>query len=383
MGARWPALAAAIGVFAMTTAAQALEPLSFRQIDGWQDDDLDAALVPFRMSCAAISRDDSFFSRPVQYGGTRELWLEVCKAASKAADARSFFETHFIPVRVADRSRPEGLFTGYYEPEAEGRRERAKGFSIPIYARPHDLVVFDEDAKRETGLDYGRVVDGRPRPYFTRREIENGALSGRGLEIVWLRDAADAFFMQIQGSGRIRLEDGAVLRLGFAGKSGHPYTSIGAILAERGLIPRAELSMQAIRRWMAANHSEARDLMWENESFVFFREMETQDATLGPSGAGRVPLTPERSLAVDRSIWMFGTPVWLDTAVPREAGGEARFRKLLIAQDTGSAIKGLARGDVFWGSGPGAAHSAGHMKSPGTMIVLLPKDLLAGLGLLP
>jgi membrane-bound lytic murein transglycosylase A len=182
--------------------------------------------------------------------------------------------------------------------------------------------------------------------------------------------------MQIQGSGRVRLSDGSLLRLAYAGKTGQPYTGIGGLLVARGAFTRDEMSMQATRAWMAKDEKAARELMWENKSFVFFREVDLGDPKLGPPGAQKVLLTPRRSLAVDRSLWMFGTPVWLDTMAPSGAKGQpVIFRHLMIAQDTGTAIKGYVRGDVFWGAGERAALTAGHMKSAGIMIVLLPKDL--------
>lgn len=225
-------------------------------------------------------------------------------------------------------------------------------------------------------------MDGKQAPYLTRRDIEEGALEGQGLEIVWLRDWADAFFIQVQGSGRVRLAEGGMLRLSYAAKSGHPYTGIGGLLVQRGVLSEEAMSMQAIRRWMSRNPRDARELMWENKSFVFFREIELEDPALGALGAQHVQLTPRRSLAIDRSLWMFGTPVWLDTHAPAEEGSRmVEFRHLLIAQDTGSAIRGLARGDVYWGFGAAAAALAGPMKSTGAMTVLLPVEVAGELGL--
>jgi membrane-bound lytic murein transglycosylase A len=248
---------------------------------------------------------------------------------------------------------------------------------VPLYAKPSDLVPFDPDTEHRLGLRYGRYQNGIPQPYFTRREIEEGALAGKGLEIVWLRSWADAFFMQVQGSGRIKLPDGKVMRLAYAAKSGQPYTAIGGILVKKGILAPAEMSMQAIRAWMERHPAEARDLMWQNLSFVFFREIDVEDPSEGPPGAQQVELTPGRSLAVDRDIWAFGTPLWIDTAVPANntQGAEKPFARLMIAQDTGSAIKGAVRGDIFFGSGVEAAHRAGHMKAGGRMIALLPKAL--------
>ena len=353
-----------------------LRPVRFAQLPGWADDDHGAALAAFRLSAQEILSQGAGFSRAVAHGGRREHWLEICRAAWAPQPARRFFESQFQPVRVEDDERPAGLFTGYYEPEALGSDERSAAFSVPLYARPSDLVSFTQEERAATALSFGRRIGGKPVSYLTRREIEEGALAGQGLELVWLKDWADAFFMQIQGSGRVRLPGGRAIRLGYAAKSGLPYTGIGTILAERGDIARDQLSMQSIRRWMAEHPREARSLMWENQSFVFFRELVLDDPELGALGAQHVQLTPQRSLAVDRDVWMFGTPIWLDTSVPAgEEGLMTRFRQLLVAQDTGSAIKGLARGDLYWGFGDEAARHAGPMKSPGTMTALLPRGL--------
>jgi membrane-bound lytic murein transglycosylase A len=374
----------AIASTVTATAQPILEPASFAAIPGWRDDDLAQALSAFRRSCSEIVSEGRAFERPVAYGGHRAAWLPLCNRASTAKDPRQFFEAEFQPFRVHDGARAEGLFTGYYEPEADGSRTPSPDFPVPIYARPADLVAFDSQTASRLGVAYGRIVDGKPRAYFTRREIEEGALKGRGLEIAWLRDWADAFFIHIQGSGRVRLADGSLVRLAFAGKTGQPYTGIGGLLVERGAFTREEMSMQATRAWMKRDEAAARALMWENRSFIFFREVAGGDPALGPPGAQHVALTPHRSLAVDRSLWMFGTPVFLDTRAPSGPKGSLEiFRHLMIAQDTGTAIRGAARGDVFWGAGENAALTAGHMKSAGRMWVLLPHDVARGAGLRP
>jgi membrane-bound lytic murein transglycosylase A len=360
----------------MSAAAPILEPTSFDRIAGWHEADHRQALATFKRSCAEIEASGSAFQRKVVFGGTRRDWLAVCARLKAGPDPRAFFEETFTPLIVRDPARPEGLFTGYYEPEAEGSLKPGGDYKVPVYARPDDLVAFDTRAAKKLGLAYGRMVDGKPQGYFTRREIEDGALKSRGLELVWLKDWADAFFIQVQGSGRVRLPNGKVMRLGYAAKTGQPYTAIGGLLVERGILARENMSMQAIRAWMRKNPRDARALMWENKSFVFFRQVTAEDPKLGPPGAQKVPLTPYHSLAIDRSLWIFGTPIWLDTQAPRgETGTLTPFRNLMVAQDTGTAIKGHARGDVFWGAGEDAALTAGHMKSPGRMIVLLPKPL--------
>ncbi len=354
----------------------------FDDLPGWVSDDHGQALDAFRRSAREILASISGVHKPARFGGKRDAWLEYCRMSLERQDARRFFEDQFRPYRVQDEACPDGLFTGYFEPEVLGRRSPSQAFQIPLYRRPADLVALPSEGSLTTGLTFGRMVDGEARPYFTRRDIEQGALSGQGLEILWLSDWADAFFMQVQGSGRVRLEDGQVIRLTYDGKTGLPYTSIGALLIAQGIIPHEQISMQSIRRWMSAHPEEARKLMWRNESFIFFREVELPMPDLGAFGAQRVQLTPRRSLAVDRSFWMFGTPVWLDTLVPTdERGGMKTFRQLMIAQDTGTAIRGLARGDLYWGSGDDAAMIAGQMKSPGGMSVLLPLAVAEALGL--
>ena len=381
--------ALALLIFLASPAAMAsaqstyLSRVDFADLAAWRDDDHAAAFAAFQLSCGAILETNGAFGRDPAYGGEPADWLDLCRRALTAQESpRTFFESEFVPVRVSDPERPAGLFTGYYEPEVEGSRTRGGPYQVPIYRRPGDLEAFDAAARKATGLSYGRRIGNKPQPYHSRREIEAGVLAGQNLALVWLTDWADAFFLQIQGSGRVRLEDGSLMRLAFAGKSGLPYTAVGGILAERGDIARSEVSMQSIRAWMAQHPEAARELMWQNESYVFFREISASDPALGPPGAQQVPLTPLRSLAVDRAFWAFGTPVWLAADVPSgPAGALQPLRRLLIAQDTGTAIKGRVRGDLFWGTGEAAAGVAGLMKSPGVMTALLPNAVAARLGL--
>lgn len=353
-----------------------LRAVSYATLPGWHDTNIDLSLAAFRRSADEILNLGRAFTRDVAFGGSREDWRSACEAAKTAISARAFFETHFTPLAVTDPERPEGLFTGYFEPEAPGSRTAGPDYPVAIYRKPAELVSFDDAQSAATGLKYGLVKDGKPMGFLTRKEIEQGALTGRGLEIVWLKDWADAFFIHIQGSGRIRLPDGSLMRLAYGGKNGQPYTGIGPVLVERGVFSRAEMSMQSTRAWMVQNPQAARELMWENRSFIFFREVPIDNPALGPPGAQMVSLTPQRSLAVDRRFWAFGTPIWLETQSPSGAAGAMQpFRALMIAQDTGTAIRGHVRGDVFWGAGSHAAMTAGHMKSPGTITVLLPNAL--------
>lgn len=353
-----------------------MQRLSFQHIADWAQDAHEEALQAFRRSAAVMQAHFARQDRKPRFAGQWNDWRDACARASSATDARRFFEEEFVPFRVVDSERPQGLFTGYYEPLAEGRLQPGDGFDVPIYAKPPDHEAFGPEVEQRHGFRYGRSEQGKPVLYFTRQEIEEGALAGQGLELVWLKSWVDAFFIHIQGSGRVALPDGSSIRLAYAAKSGRPYTAIGHLLVERGEVERSAMSMQAIRRWMAEHSAKARALMWENKSFVFFRRVDVEDPSLGAPAAGGVNLTPLRSLAVDRTLWPFGLPVWLDLLAPTGQNSSPElFRRLMIAQDTGSAIKGAARGDVYWGWGERAALTAGRMATPGTMTVLLPKSL--------
>lgn len=365
------ALAAACAPTPPAEETASFSPATFADLPGWAADDHAAALAAFRVSCPVLSKRGAGEG----FGGAA-VWAEVCAAAEAAGDgregARAFFERNFVPVRVtaAETGKAEGLFTGYYEPELNGARKRSARYSVPLYLRPPELVTVDlgrfrDDLKGKRVA--GRVIEGRLVPFADRSAIERGALRGRDLELVWVDSAADAFFLHIQGSGRIRLEDGSVVRVGYADTNGHVYTAIGRALIENGAIPREEMSMQAIRAWLAAHPAEGAELMRSNRSFVFFRELTGP----GPIGSLGVALTPGRSLAVDRALMPMGGPVWLDTVLPDSSA--TPFRRLLVAQDTGGAIRGPVRGDVFWGAGELAAERAGRMKSPGRYWFLRPR----------
>lgn len=352
----------------------------FDALHGWKDADHSTSLQAFCRSAEEILNRGSGFHREAKFGGVRNDWEAVCHEALKARDAQAFFETHFQPFRVTDASRPQGLFTGYYEPVLTGSLTQSKRHPVPVYAKPDDLVAFTPDEVKATGLNYGRRSDGKPEAYDTREDIENGSLEGKAEIICWLSDWVDAFFMHVQGQGRVALDDGTVIRLSYAGKTGHAYSGIGQVLIERGVASPDKMSMQVLRQWMRDNSHEARELMWHNKSYIFFRRTEMTDATLGGIGAAKVNLTPLHSLAVDRTFWMFGTPLWIETTMPPEAPKpDSAINRLMIAQDTGSAIKGLVRGDFFWGWGNAAATIAGHMKSAGRMTALLPHALASKL----
>ena len=338
-----------------------LEPVSFAEIGGWATDDYEAAFAALLKSCGKKSaRDDPPCKEALRLGG--KVSRDV---------ARRFFETNYLPHRV--EGVPPGLVTGYYEPEVSGSRERTGKFQIPVYGRPADIVQMTPDLLRALYNDRQSVMrqDGDQLvPYYTRAEIEAGALQGRGLELLYLDDPIELFFMQVQGSGRVRLTDGSWVRLGYAAKNGHSYNSIGRLLLERGERPPQALTMDGLKSWLRADPARGRALMQENKSYVFFRELPQAEAGAGPVGAQGVPLTPGRSLAVDAAFHALGTPIFV--AAPDLAVEGAPFRRLMIAQDVGSAIKGPQRGDIFFGTGDAAGAIAGTTKAAAAFYILLP-----------
>jgi len=342
----------------------------FSALPGWPADNHAAALPALLRSCPPMEK------RGVEGFGSATTWRTICSDARAVTPgnrraARAFFERNFQPAEVSGRDGTDGLITGYFEPELRGARKRGGAFTVPLHIRPPDLVAVNL-GRFYKGLKgkriAGRVVKGQLIPYHDRRQIERGALHGKKLELVWVDSAADAFFLHVQGSGRIRLQNGAVMRVGYAGTNGQPYTAIGRALIARGAVPRENMSMQAIRGWMAANPSEGAKLMRTNKSYVFFRTLTGP----GPLGAQGVALTPERSIAIDRRILPMGPPVWINTTLPDAAA--TPFRRLMVAQDTGGAIRGAVRADVFWGPGARAARMAGGMKSPGRYWFLQPRN---------
>jgi len=356
-----------------TPAAELLQA-DFGYLDGWAADDHAAAFQAFRASAQRIVG---------QAPKTRALGVDGEALAAVAARAlalpedlsrdaaRAFFEEHFQPRRVA----AEAFFTGYYEPEVEARLAPEPGFRLPLLRAPEELVEVDE-ANPPPGLPPGmrfarRTASGHE-PFFDRGEIERGALAGRGLEIAYLADPVDAFFIHIQGAARLRLADGSLMRVTYAAKSGYDYTPVGRVLLEIGALPRGGVSMQSIRAWLGAHPEEGRAAMWRNRSYIFFREAPVADTALGPIAAAKVPLTAGRSLAVDRTLHTFHAPVWIETRLPAEEGGGA-YHRLMVAQDTGSAILGPARGDIFFGSGDDAGRIAGRMAAKGSFVLFVPR----------
>lgn len=370
--------AACAGVGSSGPDSVSLREVSFAELPGWQADALAPALAAFRTSCTALGKKDNAAPMVGGFAGTVGDWKGVCAAATlvpanDSASARVFFETQFTPFAVSGNKGTEGLFTGYYQPVLKGSLEKKAPYLTPLYVRPSDLVTADLGdfypelkGKKITA----RVVDGEVlKPYYKRSDIEGGALDPKVTPIVWVDSAVDAFFLHIQGSGLVELEDGKKLQVGYAAANGHAYHAIGKTLVERGHLTKDNVSMQSIRSWLAANPDQAASVMNLNESYVFFRVLE--DDT-GPVGAQGVPVTPHRSLAVDKSLIPYSLPLWLDAAEPE---GQGRLQRLMIAQDTGGAIKGAVRGDYFWGAGDDAARKAGLMKSRGYYYALLPHEV--------
>ncbi|KFB08504.1 murein transglycosylase A [Nitratireductor basaltis] len=352
--------------------------LSFEDIPGWAHDQHAQAFSAFRLSAIKAAQ------KPYKTGSlgvSQSAFLTAFAAARAMGEvvssgaAREFFEDWFRPYRIVGH---DGFVTGYFEPEVDASLERTDEFSVPLYRKPDDLVKIDPDAPPpgvEQGYAFARSQGGVLGPYFDRQAIEQGALSGRGLEICWLRDPIDAFFIHVQGSARLKLPDGQVMRVGYAAKSGHPFTGIGRALAELGELPADGVTMQSIRDWLAANPDRQQEIMWRNRSFIFFQEMPGPDAQLGPIGAAKVQLTPGRSIAVDRFLHTYPTPFFINAPQLTHVTGSP-FQKLMIAQDTGSAIIGPARADLFIGSGNAAGAIAGSIKHEAEFIALLPASLI-------
>ena len=357
-----------------------LERVGFDALPGWTDDRQDLALTAFRRSCAKRLAQPSGRALGL-VGGHAGDWQPACRAAlalegTDAAAARVYFETWFVPYRALGPEGTAGLFTGYYEPTLAGSRRRSERFTVPIYGRPDDLVTVDlADFAPDLGGRrlVGRLRPGRLAPYPDRAAIEAGAVSGTAPVIAWVDDPIGAFFLQIQGSGRIRLAEGGTIRVGYAAANGRAYVSIDRVLVERGALALEQVSLQSIRAWLASHPDEADAVMAANPSYVFFRVLSEP----GPVGAEGVVLTPGRSLAVDRRQIPLGVPLWLDTEAPGEGPGapDRRLRRLVVSQDTGGAIRGPVRGDVFWGAGARAEWVAGHMRHRGGYYLLLPRTL--------
>jgi len=358
------------------------EPIDFADIDGWANDDHATAFAAFLESCRALngSRQPGRDATPIT-----DALRSICERGSAAVPleedgARKFFEDNFRPLRISKLGDTDGFLTGYYEPIINGSRVPTGEFTAPLYRRPPNLVIAGRRKLGESfpskGVKVGRRFGRRKIvPYYDRGEIEDGALDGWHLEICWLRSQIDVLFAQIQGSARIRLEDGSILRVNYDAHNGWPYLPVGRVLVERKLVPKDEISMQRIRDWMEANPDPAKDVRRQNKSYVFFRitGLSTEDEAVGGEG---VPLMPGRSIAVDRSLHAYGTPFFIAAELPiANEKAVTKFRRLVFAQDTGSAIVGPARADIYFGAGDDAARIAGRIRNSGQFVMLLPREL--------
>nr|WP_083850278.1 MltA domain-containing protein [Rhodovulum sp. PH10] len=364
-----------------------LEPVAFADLPGWSDDAQGAAFSAFLASCRPILRGAGT-SAGTRAGADdlrpmRRALVALCRRAVKArrlddGAARKFFEKNFRPVTITPFGADAGFLTGYYEPEIPASRFPSPRFSVPMYHRPPDLVVpktAPGEPPPNRGDVFRRTATGERVPYWDRAEIEEGALSGRHLELAWLENAADLLTVQIQGSARLRLQDGTLLRVNYDGHNGWPYTAVGRVLIERGAIPRDEMSMARIHAWMLANPEAATEVRRQNRSYVFFRVVGLDDER-GPIGAQGIRLTAGRSIAVDKLLHVYGTPFFISAALPI-AGPDTSdpFRRTMIAQDTGSAIVGPARADLFLGAGDAAGAIAGRLRHPGYFAMLVPRGI--------
>jgi len=356
-----------------------LEPLSWTALDGWAGDDHIASFSAFLKSCTPfLASREPHEGRPIHTA----LW-HVCRRAASlrpttAGEAQAFFEENFLPVAIARIGESKGLLTGYFEPVVDGSRFPNPEFYTPLYRRPRDLLVAGRPVGKADIPNRATINRRNPQgelvPYYDRAEIENGALDGQKLEICWLKDPFDAFSIQIQGSARVRLEDGTMLRVNYDGHNGHPYAAVGRILMEQYGVPPEQMSMERIRQWMLANPEQAAKVRQGNPSFVFFRVtgLSDQGEAVGAQG---VPLSPGRSIAVDK-LHVYGTPFFIQADLPIDSDKPVtKFRRLMIAQDTGSAITGPARADLYWGAGDTAGRIAGRIRQQGQFVMLLPREL--------
>lgn len=329
-----------------------LKPASYTELPGWQEGSRQGALKAFARSCGRILKK----SPDASLGPIAEqaaYWQPACKEVLEGNPKADFFETHFTPLKATSNKGEEGLYTGYYEIALNGSKKRSKKYAYPLYRKP-------PEGDRT----------------FTRAEIDAGALEHKGLELVWVDDPVRLFFLHIQGSGVVQLAEGGVMRVGYDGQNGQPYSAIGRYLIHEGYMEKEDVTAPAIKQWLYDNPDLAQSVMQQNPSYIYFRELTNLEAHEGPIGAEGVPIEPLNSLAVDRRFFGYGIPMWLETSLPETADKpESYFTNLFIAQDTGGAIRGAIRGDVFFGRGQKAEQLAGNMKQPGRLWVLLPNEL--------
>ncbi|MDI1353094.1 MAG: murein transglycosylase A, partial [bacterium] len=372
-----------LGMFAWKRffpAKTTFRQVGFNQLPGWKTAQLDQSLLTFQTSCRAFIKQD-----PERIVGTEKIelqvkdWQPACQAALKINPitptlAKLFFEQWFSPVEFYDDQPVKGLFTGYYMPLIKGSYTKTDEFSVPLYEVPNDLVTIDLNlfmSHPKNQKLIGRITGSKVIPYFTRAEINKGALKDKAKILLWIHSPIDRLFLEIQGSGIIEFPDGSKIFVGYDGQNGAPYTAIAGVLIKKGVMTKDNASMQAIKRYLEAHPEEMDSVINQNKSFIFFRKL-TLDAALGSQG---VALTPGYSLAIDRQWVPMGAPIWLNTTRPNsnKPNESKPMQRLMVAQDTGGAIKGKVRGDVFWGGGEKATLIAGHMKNEGHYWLLLPR----------
>jgi membrane-bound lytic murein transglycosylase A len=356
-------------------------PVAWADIAGWSDDDHLQAYKAFRLSCKPIAAQRNPPADPKALGISLR---DPCRSAratelSDGAKAKTFFEQQFQPLRISRLGEGDGFVTGYYEPVIDGSRTQTDVYTVPVYRRPSNLFVrgFKQDSPSlpNKGQVFRKIGRRKLVPYYDRAAIEDGAIAGRGLEICWLKNQTDLLFSQIQGSARVRLEDGSTVRINYDAHNGYPYTAVGRILIDRGIIPKEQMSMQKIREWMDQNPDGANELRRQNQSYVFFREVQLSDKDEAV-GAQGVPLTPGRSIAVDKALHVYGTPFFIEGELPIESErSKTPFHRLMIAQDTGSAITGPARADLYFGAGVEAGKVSGRLRHNMHFVILVPKSL--------
>lgn len=359
-------------------------PLAWADVKGWGDDNHLAAYKTFRASCRPINAQTGAGEPKAESKALGASLSEPCRAAKTLeltddAKAKTFFEENFAPLRISRLGEPAGFVTGYYEPVLEGSRTQTDVYNVPVYRRPSNLFVrgYKQDSVSlpNKGPVYRKIGRRKLVPYYDRGEIEDGKIAGRGLEIAWLKDPTDLLFAQIQGSARIKFDDGGTVRLNYDAYNGYPYTAVGRVLIERGIIPKEEMSMQKIREWMAQNPDGAKELRRQNRAYIFFREVNLSDKDEAV-GAQGIPLTAGRSIAVDKSLHVYGTPFFIEGELPIDSErSKTPFHRLMIAQDTGSAIIGPARADLYFGAGQEAGRVSGRLRHPMHFVMLVPKDL--------
>ncbi|MGY8662086.1 MltA domain-containing protein [Bradyrhizobium sp. UFLA05-109] len=361
-------------------------PLAWSEVAGWSDDDHLAAYKALRASCKSIAAQpppvvEPKVVDPKPIGGSLGEPCRIAKSLelSDEPKAKAFFEEHFSPLRISRLGEADGFVTGYYEPVLDGSHVQTDIYNVPVYRRPSNLFVrgFKQDTPSlpNKGPVYRKIGRRKLVPYYDRGEIEDGAIAGRGLELAWLKDPTDLLFAQIQGSARIKFDDGSSIRINYDAYNGYPYTAVGRILIERGIIPKEEMSMQKIREWMAQNPDGAKELRRQNRSYIFFRQINLSDKDEAV-GAQGIPLTAGRSIAVDKSLHVYGTPFFIEGELPIDSEkAKTPFHRLMIAQDTGSAIIGPARADLYFGAGQEAGRVSGRLRHNMHFVMLVPKSL--------